>query len=132
MESAYAAYVDGVLKRIIIINMHEYNYTVNGTSTIPNPVSRPTRNYTISIPESSGYISKTPRLETATLRALHANGSDAISGITYDGYSYNYELDNGLPVRLTNVTVGKKVKVHDGKITVLVEDSGAVMVDFGA
>jgi hypothetical protein len=116
----------------MIINMHQYNYTVNGTSSIRNPVARPVRNFTITIPSSA-----TPQLgyalpSVATLRALHANGSDAITGITYDGYSYNYELNNGLPVRLTNVTVGKTVSVTGGKLVVPVEDSGAVMVDFGA
>ncbi|KAA8569971.1 hypothetical protein MFRU_005g01290 [Monilinia fructicola] len=136
MESAYAAYVNGALKRIIIINMHEYNYTVNGTSTLLNPASRPVRNYTITIPinktvESPGYHSSLPLPNAAILRALHANGSDAITGITYDGYSYNYELNNGLPVRLPNVTVGQKVSIMDGKLTVPVEDSGAVTVDFG-
>lgn len=137
MESAYAAYVDGALKRIIIINMHQYNYTVNGTSTVLNPVPRPIRKYTITIPtnrgtESAGYNVPVALPRSATLRALHANGSDAITGITYDGYSYNYELNNGLPVRLPNVTVGHTVRVKDGKLTVPVEDSGAVTVDFGA
>lgn len=116
--------------------MHEYNYTVNGTSTLLNPASRPVRNYTITIPinktvESPGYHSSLPLPNAAILRALHANGSDAITGITYDGYSYNYELNNGLPVRLPNVTVGQKVSIMDGKLTVPVEDSGAVTVDFG-
>ncbi|KAK6603611.1 glycoside hydrolase family 79 protein [Botrytis cinerea] len=137
LESAYAAYVNGALKRVIIINMHQYNYTVNGTSTVVNPVPRPIRNYTITIPTnsttgSSGHHAPAALPKFATLRALHANGSDAITGITYDGYSYNYELDNGKPVRLHNVTVGHTVKVADGKFTVPVEDSGAVMVDFGA
>ncbi|ESZ94839.1 glycoside hydrolase family 79 protein [Sclerotinia borealis F-4128] len=136
MESAYAAYANGALKRIIIINMHEYNYTVNGTSTVLNPVPRPIRNYTVTIPShatnSPDYYAPAPLPKSATLRALHANGSDAITGITYDGYSYNYELNNGLPVRLTNVTVGQKVRVVGGKLIVPVEDSGAVTIDFGA
>ncbi|CAD6446089.1 4ae85018-d036-41d7-aad9-d3313433e9df [Sclerotinia trifoliorum] len=137
MESAYAAYVNGALKRIIIINMHQYNYTINGTSTLLNPDPRPTRKYTITIPTDKAARSSRANApaalpKSATLRALHANGSDAITGITYDGYSYNYELNNGLPVRLPNVTVGHTVKAKDGKFTVPVEDSGAVMVDFGA
>jgi hypothetical protein len=119
----------------MIINLHQYNYTVNGTSSIRNPVARPVRNFTITIPSSPTpmYGSAAKALPSvATLRALHANGSDAITGITYDGYSYNYELNNGLPVRLANVTVGKTVNVTGGKLVVPVEDSGAVMVDFGA
>ncbi|PQE06039.1 glycoside hydrolase family 79 protein [Rutstroemia sp. NJR-2017a BBW] len=131
-ESAYAAYVNSTLKRIMIINMHQYNYTVNGTSSVRNPVARPVRNFTITIPSSATPQHGYALPSVATLRALHANGSDAITGITYDGYSYNYELNNGLPVRLTNVTVGKTVSVTGGKLVVPVEDSGAVMVDFGA
>ncbi|PQE13530.1 glycoside hydrolase family 79 protein [Rutstroemia sp. NJR-2017a WRK4] len=131
-ESAYAAYVNSTLKRIMIINMHQYNYTVNGTSSVRNPVARPVRNFTITIPSSATSQHSYALPSVATLRALHANGSDAITGITYDGYSYNYELNNGLPVRLTNVTVGKTVSVTGGKLVVPVEDTGAVMVDFGA
>ena len=63
------------------------------------------------------------------LKRLVANGSDAITGITWDGWSYNYELNNGKPVRLGNVTVGETVKVVSGKATVGVEDSSAVVLD---
>lgn len=59
-----------------------------------------------------------------------ANGSDALSGITFDGYSYNYELDNGLPVRLHNVTRGECIEVGaEGKANVKVPASSAVIVN---
>lgn len=53
LEAAYAAYVGGKLARISVINMHQYNYTVNGTSSVVNPTPRPTREYVLKFFESS-------------------------------------------------------------------------------
>ena len=59
-----------------------------------------------------------------------ANGSDAITGITFDGWSYNYELQEGRPVRLGNVTVGERVVVEEGGVvTVKVADASGVVLD---
>ncbi|KAF4630913.1 hypothetical protein G7Y89_g7220 [Cudoniella acicularis] len=35
-EAAYAAYVNGKLARVAVINLQQYNYTVNGTSDVVN------------------------------------------------------------------------------------------------
>jgi hypothetical protein len=60
-----------------------------------------------------------------------ANGSDAVTGATFDGYSFNYELKNGKPVLLRNVTRGETVEVdRRGKLSVAVPDSSAVLVSF--
>ncbi|TVY36895.1 Beta-glucuronidase, partial [Lachnellula occidentalis] len=108
-EAAYAAYVKGLLERVVVVNMREYNYTVNGTSGVVNPESRGSQNYTFSAPDRySGSVG---------VQRLWANGSDAISGISWDGWSYNYELDEGRPVRLGNVTVGEVVEVENGGFT---------------
>jgi len=123
LEAAYAAYVDGDLKRIAVINMHQYNYTVNGTSDLLNPILRPSRNFTFQVPTSCEGSVKVQR--------LIANGSDAITGITWDGWSYNYELDHGKPVRLHNVTIGEVVNAVEGAVTVEVDDSSAVVLNFG-
>lgn len=122
-ESAYAAYVDGKLKRIAVVNMREYNYTVNGTSSVLNPVPRPSRNYTFAVPEDC-------KMGWVGVKRLHANGSDAISGITWDGLSYNWELDHGRPVRLHNVTVGEKLHTQDGLLSVGIQDSSAAILEF--
>lgn len=122
-ESAYAAYVDGMLKRIAVLNMHQYNYTVNGTSDILNPVPRPSRSYAFNVPSYCG--------EEVEVKRLMANGSDAISGITWDGTSYNWELDNGKPVRLQNVTRGETMSVGSGVVSVVVEDSSCAILSFG-
>lgn len=120
-EAAYAAYDNGRLARILVLNLREYNYTVNGTSDVLNPVKRPSQTYTFQLAE---HLSGEAKIQT-----LYANGSDAITGITWDGTSYNYELDNGKPVRLRNVTIGEKVPVRAGKVSLEVQDSSAVILN---
>jgi hypothetical protein len=106
LESAYAAYVDGVLARVAIINLAEYNYTdSSGTARTTQP--RPRVTYNISVPSTYGG-------QSVGVQRLMANGSDALSGITWDGYSYNWELDEGRPVLLRNVTRGETVKIGPG------------------
>ncbi|TVY82848.1 Beta-glucuronidase [Lachnellula suecica] len=121
-EAAYAAYVNGALARVLVVNMRQYNYTVNGTSDVLTPVPRPSVNYTFQVP--SGYNG------TVGVQRLLANGSDAISGVSWDGWSYNWELDNGQPVRLGNVTMGEAAVVRNGSLSVAVLDSEAVILNF--
>jgi hypothetical protein len=121
-EAAYAAYDNSKLARVAIINMREYNYTVNGTSSVLNPVPRPSLTYTLSVPEGS--------TKTVCVQRLYANGSDAVSGISFDGWSFNYELDHGKPVRLNNVTIGETLAVNGGTVNVTVQDSTAVILRF--
>ncbi len=120
-EAAYVAYVDERLVRIALINLRAYNYTVNGTSSVLNPVKRPSREYSFAVPADC----------EVEVQRLYANGSDAISGITFDGWSYNWELDQGKPVRLQNVTVGERVTAQGGVVNVTVEDSTAVILNIG-
>jgi len=102
--------------------MREYNYTVNGTSSVLNPVARPEPEYSFNVPDyCSGSVS---------VQRLYANGSDAISGISWDGISYNWELDEGKPVRLHNVTTGEKIGLSGGVVNVQVPDSTAVILNF--
>jgi len=119
-EAAYAAYVGENLARIAVINMRAFNYTVNGTSSVVNPVKRPTREYSFEVPGECEVV----------VQRLFANGSDAISGITWDGWSYNWELEKGKPVRLHNVTVGEMASAVGGVVNVTVEDSSAVILNF--
>jgi hypothetical protein len=114
-ENAYAAYVDDRLERIAVIQLHAFNYT--GSSG-----PRPSETYTFQLPGGS-------KCEEISLQRLMANGSDAITGITFDGTSYNYELDNGKPVVMDNVTVGEKLRVKDGMFTVDVPWSSAVILN---
>lgn len=120
-EAIYAAYTNQALARVAIINMRQYNYTINGTTDIPNPVPRPVTEYELEIPGYSGQVG---------VKRLLANGSDAISGISWNGVSYNWELDDGRPVRLGNVTVGEEIGVVGGIVRVGVMDSEAVVLSF--
>ena len=121
-ESAYAAYTDGKLDRIIVINMQEYNATDYNSQYIDN-YPRPLEQYSFQLPSS--YQGK------ASVQWLMANGSDAITGCTFDGYSYNYELEEGKPVLLNNVTRGETVVVgDDGSMSVDVPLSSAAIVTF--
>ncbi|KAI1408954.1 glycoside hydrolase family 79 protein [Hypoxylon sp. FL1857] len=124
-DVAYAAFDENnKLSRILALNMHAYNYTLNGTGSLGslNPVQRPVRGYTFA-----GVHAESTQ---ATVRRLRANGSDAVTGITWDGYSYNYELDYGKPVKLDNVTTGETLQVVNGSIHVPVQDSEVIILDF--
>ncbi|KAI2783739.1 glycoside hydrolase family 79 protein [Daldinia loculata] len=130
-DVAYAAYEpSGALARILVLNLRAYNYTLNGTGGEElNPVPRPRRTYRFT--GLGAEAGAGAGLGEAVVRRLYANGSDAVTGATWDGWSYNYELDRGRPVRLDNVTVGEKIGVVDGAVEVRVADSEAVVLDFG-
>ncbi|PKK52485.1 hypothetical protein CI102_3198 [Trichoderma harzianum] len=129
-EAAYAAhYSSGLLKghlaRLTVLNMRGYNTTVDGEGleSVPNPPPRPSQTYTFA-------VSGARNGAHVGVQRLLANGSDAITGITFDGWSYNYELAKGKPVRLHNVTVGETAVVRNGQVTVEVPDSSAVLLNF--
>ena len=123
MEAAYAAFVGGRLKKVVVVNMRAYNYTVNGTSAVLNGEKRLSETYRFEVPK---YCEG-----KAVVKRLWANGSDAITGVTWDGWSYNWELDEGRPVRLMNVTVGMVERVKRGLVSVEVADSSAAVLEFG-
>lgn len=78
--SFYTAHIDSVLSRILIVDLHTYNTTANNyTTSFPRPVQ--THEFVLPKGCKSGTVSR-----------LIANGSDALTGITWDGKSYAYEL----------------------------------------
>ncbi|KAK3388162.1 hypothetical protein B0T20DRAFT_110755 [Sordaria brevicollis] len=138
--SAYAAYHStGTLTRLIFLNMNSYNTTVSGEGLVPLPSGslqrRPSVTFNFTLPSS--FLDDKSKV---VVKRLMANGTDAITGITWDGWSYNWELDEGRPVRLANVTrrsENEKVWVGDdrsdgGKVGfgVVVEAGSAAMVEF--
>ncbi len=136
-EAAYAAYVGGKLARLLVLNMQTYNTTVDGAGLdeLPHPLpERGSRKYTFDLGDlvvvgDDGAGAAAPPREVLVQRLL-AGGSDAITGVTWDGWSYNYELDGGRPVRLHNITVGEKVKLSDqGHVTVTLPDSSAAILN---
>lgn len=117
------------LLRALVINMHTYNTTANGTGLPPLLDPQPTRTartYTFAVPQLA------PNTRVAVQR-LSANGSDAITGITWDSWSYNYELARGMPVRLANVTssAAETLVVSENQtVAVTVPDAGAALLWF--
>ena len=100
----------------------EYNATA-GNKYI-NHYPRPVERYWLQLPKA--YHGR------ADIQRLSANGSDAITGVTFDGYSYNYELRNGMPVLLGNVTRGETIKVGmDGMMSIDLPRSSAAIIRFG-
>ena len=126
-QAAYAVYEMGKLAKIMTIQMNEYNASTN-TYTSPNGTlvsgARPTETFVFQLP--SAYA----EMKSVGVQRLTANGSDAITGITFGGYSYNYELDNGLPVKMSNITSAESLSVTGGVIQLEVPYSSAAMLTF--
>ncbi|CAI6333923.1 unnamed protein product [Periconia digitata] len=115
-EAVYAAYIDGVAKRLAVVNLRQWNAT--GT-----PEQRPVQKYDFMIEGG---------VKEARVKRLIADGTDQYSGVTYGGFSYNLELDEGRAVRLENVTDIEVLEVGgDGRLTVEVPDASAVIVTLG-
>ncbi|GIZ49328.1 hypothetical protein CKM354_001236000 [Cercospora kikuchii] len=117
-QSAFASYVDGDLAKIAVVNLQSYN--TSNDNEYKTPGKRPGTTYSFKVPR---------KYRSASLQRLTANGSDAITGVTFDGFSYAYELDEGRPVRLNNVTCGEEAKVKRGQVIVEVPDSSAVILN---
>jgi hypothetical protein len=111
-QAAYVAFVGDVLQRLAVINLAQWNAT--------ETEQRPTRQYEF---QTSGGVKE------ARVKRLIADGTDSYSGVTYGGFSYNLELDNGRPVRLNNVTDVEIVPIGaDGRLVITVPDSSAAIV----
>lgn len=119
LEAAYAAYTKGSLARIALINLKQWNMSMSGCNS---STARPNRTYTLNLGLKDG--------REIGVQRLLAAGSDAKKGISWDGWSYEIELDEGRPVRLPNVTVGEVVRSRNGSISVELPDSSAVILNF--
>ena len=99
------------MARIIAINLVEWNSTQSE--------ARPNSTYQFTVPSSCG---------NATAARLIADGSDAKSGITFNGFSYDVALDNGNPVKLSNSTLNEPVSISGGTLELVVPHSSAAVV----
>ncbi|OCK80416.1 glycoside hydrolase family 79 protein [Lepidopterella palustris CBS 459.81] len=114
-EAVYAIYANNTLARVMVINMMEYNYTAESTNTRPHVA------YNFTVPTSCA--------GNGIVQRLLANGSDAITGITFNGRSYNYEVAQGKAHIMGNVTKDEIVWVgKDGIFSVNVPWSSAALV----
>ena len=133
LVSGYAVFVGDqwtTLRRIALLDLHAYNVTIPTSSPpphalMPNPSTRPVRSYTFTLPSSLNIADGT----TLGVQRLLANGSDAKVGITWDGWSYDYELDEGRPVKVGS-NVEESIVVSGGAVSVGLEDSTAVLLAF--
>ncbi|KAL1962237.1 hypothetical protein VTN77DRAFT_9893 [Rasamsonia byssochlamydoides] len=108
LDSAYAAYVGGQLTRLAVLNLREYNST-SGTT-------RPSQTYTIQVPAGSSW----------TVKRLTAAGSDVTTGVTFNGFAYEYD-SLGQAVRVNGTTSGETVTADEDSLTITVQDSEAVI-----
>lgn len=113
--AAYAVYKNGKLGRLTVINMAEFNSKTGG--------ERRTETYKFKL--GKGNFNGT----RARVYRLMAPGSDVLDGITFDGYSYGPELNNGKPVLVPNVSRGETVEIGGcGEVTVKVPFSSAAVI----
>lgn len=113
--AAYAIYANSKLARLMVINLKQYNYSV------PVPDKRLEIAYNFTVPVECAGIGMVQR--------LIANGSDATTGITFNGASYEYEVAKGNPKLMGNVTKDETVWVgEDGGVAIWVPWSSAALV----
>ena len=106
--SPYAGYVGGVLDRVAVVDLNEWNMT--STST------RPSRTVTLDVP---------PTVKGAELRRLKGKGTDALAAdITYAGMKYTPQTPKGERVEPET----ENVEVKDGKAAFKLQVSEAVLV----
>jgi hypothetical protein len=111
-QAAYVAFVDEVVERLAVVNLRQWNATESE--------QRPEQQYEF---QTFG------GMKEARVKRLIASGSDVYSGVTYGGFSYNWELNNGKPVRLNNVTDVEIVSIGaDGRLVFKVPASSAAIV----
>ena len=120
--SAYAAYEDSKLARVILLNLYEWNppnttgYNDNGTDP-----TRPRTEFTLSA--LAGY-------KYATVELMTAPGAGWTRNITVAGMSYDYELAEGRPVSVgPNIAQVIYPEMGD-KFVVEVQASQAVLLTF--
>jgi hypothetical protein len=109
-ESAYAAYDrrSKRLQRLAVVNMREFNSTQTTT--------RELREYSFSVAPSSSW----------TIERLTASGSDVTTGVTFNGFAYEFAT-LGLP-NLVATTAENISANQSGMLTVGVHDSEAVIL----
>lgn len=108
---AYGAYDDGKLARLVFLNFNIFNLS------LADGAARPNNTFTFPAPEWAN---------SAEVTLLTAPEATSNSSITFGGYSYDYNLAEGRPVK---VAAGDTtIKPVNGMFSVDVGASQAVMV----
>ena len=106
--SAYAAYDHGMLARVAIVNLDEWNTTT--------AYLRPLQQIRIRVPQG---------VESVLVKYLTAPGANSTDEITWGGVSWSF-ASNGLGVKVVNTD--QIVEARDGVVQITVRSSEAVMV----
>ena len=114
-DSSYAVFEDGKLARIVAISFNEYNST--------NPASGPRANATYIFDVDTACNGQ------ASISRLMGPGSDAITDITVNGYSYASELNHGKPLKLQNATTDEPLTVSNSEVVLYVPYASAAIVN---
>lgn len=117
--SAYAAYENGRLTRVIILNLHEWS---PGNGAEAEGSEAPTTTFTISTGNRG--------IKYATVELMTAPGALSETNITVAGLSYDYNLAEGKPVRVAKQYESVLRPNEKGDITVQVRHSQAVLLTF--
>lgn len=113
--AVYGAYVDGVLSRMAVINLHHY---WAGSST-----PRPHEDFTIQLPKGTG---------SATAAWLTAGGAQVKTGTSFNGWVYE-PATMGKQAKSTatgTVTDQKLALSSDGALRISIPDLRAVILRF--
>ncbi|PNS16297.1 hypothetical protein CAC42_6404 [Sphaceloma murrayae] len=110
--AAFAIWRGGKVRRVLVVDLRVYNGTA-ATGT------RPSGTYKLDF---------AGKCEGGKVRRLMAAGSDATTGVTWDGTTYDFK-NMGKPARAAKKTV-EKVKVgRNGKMSIEVPWSSAAVID---
>lgn len=109
-DSGYGAYENGQLKRIALLNLREYDSSSGN--------SRGEQKYTVKVQPHESWV----------VQRLTAAGSDVVSGVTYNGFSYEYS-SMGKPVQVQGTASNERAQANSqGNLVITVADSEAVIV----
>ena len=130
LDAAYACYANGsTLARIGVVNLRGFNASSSSGSSNDGGSGgggeRGSKTYSFSFPSGSSVKEG----QSVLVQRLMASGSDATSNVTFDGWSYDYELDMGRPVKVGS-GAEERLMVQSGVVSVQVEDSGAAILNF--
>ncbi|KAM0257125.1 hypothetical protein ACHAQJ_004590 [Trichoderma viride] len=117
--SAYAAYENGRLARVVLLNLHEWNPP---SSSQDEASTAPSTTFTLSTGQHG--------IKYATVELMTAPGALSETNITVAGLSYDYDLAKGKPVRVAKQYESVLRPNNKGEITVQARDSQAVLLTF--
>lgn len=117
--SAYAAYEDGRLARVVLLNLHEWNPP---TSDQDETLKAPSTTFTLSTGQRG--------IKYVTVELMTAPGALSETNITVAGLSYDYNLAEGKPVRVAKQYESVLRPDKKREISVRLRYSQAVLLTF--